>query len=522
MTADHLQPFERFRGKRGLVMGLGLFGGGVEAAKFLCGYCSQVVVTDLRDASVLQESIDELKGLPIEYRLGEHLEQDFSNAQVVIHSPAVRPDHKLLQLARDHGAEVTQEMSLFIEAFPGRTIGITGSNGKSTTTALCYEMLCECRPRAQPELESQWADPVAEPAKVDPEVPERVWLGGNMGTPLLNRLPEMTFWDIAVLELSSFQLMDWHRIRRSCDFAAITNVTPNHLDWHRDFAEYAWAKQAIFEYWDLYGDCPMAVLNGEDPACLEIAGRNPGRYRLFCPSAVLPEEPYLPGQLQPYAAGGGDGLRTQDHHFPGTRQQVLLRRQDLRLPGEFNWANAVAAATLAARVTNEEDLGAIARAARRFRGVEHRLEFCGTVNGARCYNDSIATDPTATLAALSVFREGVHLILGGASDKGAGYEKLAAAIAAHPGIVGLYLQGPTASKLRAALEGAGVRVGADHADYDAACRAAFAAAREGQVVLMSPASTSFYEHAPGKKFTNFEDRGRHFKALVKAHASQGA
>lgn len=517
MTADHLQPFERFRGKRGLVMGLGLFGGGVEAAKFLSGYCSRVVVTDLRDAGVLQESMDELKGLPIEYRLGEHREQDFKDAQVVIHSPAVRPDHKLLQLARDNGAEVTQEMSLFIEACPATTIGITGSNGKTTTTALCYEMLCEVFERAQPELEGQWAEPVASRPRADSEVKQRVWLGGNIGSPLLNRLGEMTFWDVVVLELSSFQLMDWARIKRSCHTGVITNITPNHLDWHRDLSEYQRAKRNICEYWSEWGDAPTAILNADDPVCAAIAAENPGRYRLFSANRALIEDSFKPGRLQPFVSGLDGRMMAQ-----GLLGQELLRREDLALPGEFNWANALAAATAALRVLNEEDLGAIARAARRFRGVEHRLEYCGTVNGARCYNDSIATDPTATLAALSVFRDGVHLILGGASDKGAGYEKLAAAIASHPGIAGLYLQGPTAAKLRVALSAAGVKVGADFADFDGACHAAFAAAREGQVVLMSPASTSFYEHAPGKKFTNFEDRGRHFKALVKAHASRGA
>jgi len=516
MTTDHLQPFERFRGKRGLVMGLGLFGGGVEAAKFLCGYCSQVVVTDLRDEGVLQESIDELKGLPIHYRLGEHREQDYRDAQVVIHSPAVRPDHKLLQIAREAGAEVTQEMSLFIEACPATTIGITGSNGKTTTTALCYEMLCEVMQRAQPELQGQWAEAVGAAFLPPADVESRVWLGGNIGTPLLNRLAEMTFWDVVVLELSSFQLMDWARIKRSCHTGVITNITPNHLDWHRDLAEYTGAKRNVFEYWSQWGDAPTAILNGDDPACRAIAESNPGRYRLFSSSSALIEENFLPGSLHAFASGRGDRLQVQ-----GMLGTELLRREDLALPGDFNWSNAIAAATAAIGVLNDGDLGAIARAARRFRGVEHRLEFCGTVNGARCFNDSIATDPTATLAALSVFRSGVHLILGGASDKGAGYEKLAAAISVHPGIAGLYLQGPTAPKLREALHKADVKPADDFANFDAACAAAFSRARQGDVVLMSPASTSFYEHAPGKRFTNFEDRGRHFKALVEANASHG-
>ena len=516
MNPEHLRPFERFAGKTGLVMGLGLFGGGVEAAKFLCRYCSHVVVTDLRDAAVLQESINELKGLAIEYRLGEHRQQDFRNAQVVIHSPAVRPDHELLQLARNNGAEVTQEMSLFIEACPATTIGVTGSNGKTTTTALCYEMLCEVMHRAQPELQGQWAAPVVAPVQPAADVEGRVWLGGNIGTPLLNRLAEMTFWDVVVLELSSFQLMDWARIKRSCHTGVITNITPNHLDWHRDLAEYEAAKRNVFEFWSEWGDAPTAIVNGDDPACRRIAQQNPGRYRLFSASQPLIAQMFQPARMQPFASGQGGKLQVQ-----GLVGRPLLTRQDLALPGDFNWANALAAATAALRVLEDDESGAIARAARRFRGVEHRLEYCGTVNGARCFNDSIATDPTATLAALSVFSSGVHLILGGASDKGAGYDKLALAIAQHPGIAGLYLQGPTAAKLRQALQQAGVKPAQDFAGFEAACAAAMAAARQDEVVLMSPASTSFYEHAPGKRFTNFEDRGRCFKALVKGKASTG-
>ncbi|MBE7492386.1 MAG: UDP-N-acetylmuramoyl-L-alanine--D-glutamate ligase [Planctomycetes bacterium] len=514
MTPEHLQPFERFRGRRGLVMGLGLFGGGVEAAKFLCGYCPHVVVTDLRDAGVLRESMDELKGLPIEYRLGEHREQDFRDAQVVIHSPAVRPDHKLLQLARDSGAEVTQEMSLFIEACPATTIGITGSNGKTTTTALCYEMLCEVLERAQPELEGQWADPVA----VKPGPGRRVWLGGNIGTPLLNRLGEMTKDDVAVLELSSFQLMDWHRIKKSCDIAVVTNITPNHLDWHTGFDEYVRAKCAIFDYQPPRG---VIVLNLNNDVCRQLAEYEPDRAVTFAVDpgqTTLRERPDLVSMNDMLLFMGAPRRKL----VPPAQDTDFVRREDLALSGLFNWANALAAVGAFVHVDCGGSIGHIKQALRRFRGVEHRLEFCGTVNGARCYNDSIATDPAATLAALGVFRAGVHLILGGASDKGAGYEKLAAAIAAHPGIAGLYLQGPTAGRLRAALNAAGVKAAPDFADFDSACRAAFAAARPGQVVLMSPASTSFYEHAPGKKFTNFEDRGRHFKALVKAHPSVGS
>ena len=156
-------------------------------------------------------------------------------------------------------------------------------------------------------------------------------------------------------------------------------------------------------------------------------------------------------------------------------------------------------------------------AIRRFRGVEHRLEYCGEVNGARCYNDSIATTPESTLAALSAFDSGVHLLLGG-SEKGLSYDALADAIAKHGGIKGVYLQGANADAIEAALARTGMSTPLKRFDtFDEACASAFDALQPGDVFLMSPSSASFYEYAPNKRFTNFEHRGRHFKALVKAH-----
>lgn len=465
----HTQAFERFRGKRGLVMGLGVFGGGIESAKFLSKYCSHVLVTDLRDENVLAESIAALEGLPIEYRLGEHRKQDFEQADVVIHSPAVRPDNPLLQAARDRGAEVTMEMSLFIEACPATTVGITGSNGKTTTALLAYEMLCEVMQRAQPELEGKWAEPVgatlASLARAG-----KVWLGGNCGEPLINHIEEMTKDDVVVLELSSFQLQDWHRIKKSCDISVITNITPNHLDWHRDMDEYIHAKAAIYLY-----SSGKVILNS---AREELA------------------------ELQRPAGVSFGGYSQSD---------TLAPRDALKLPGEFNWSNAMAAAAIVRKVA-DVDLSA---ALKRFRGVEHRLEYCGEVNGARCYNDSIATTPESTIAGLSAFASGVHLLLGG-SDKGLSYNALAKVIADHPGIKQIYLQGANAAAIKSALPDALPLH--EFESFDAACDAAFAALEPGDVFLMSPASASFYEYAPNKRFTNFEHRGRHFKALVKAHA----
>ncbi|MCC6572851.1 MAG: hypothetical protein IT462_03580 [Planctomycetes bacterium] len=536
--------FDRFRGKRALVMGLGLMGGGVESVRFLHRHGAKILATDTRDAKTLAPSVEALRDIPVEYRLGEHREEDFKNAEVVIHSPAVRPDHPLLAAARARGAEVTQEMSLFIEACPAHTvIGITGSNGKTTTTALCYEMLRQVYVPVQPELTEKWAEPITikDMAPLDASFDQvkdrdRLWLGGNIGTPLINRLDEMDFMDVVLLELSSFQLMDWHRFKPALHTGLITNITPNHLDWHKNFEEYSWAKQAIFEYWDEWGDAPTAIINADDPECSRIAARNPGRYRRFSATGTVPADHVRPGKGELSAAGGGGELRLG--MFWNSRQSEahgikVATRNDLRLPGDFNWANAVGAAAVCTRVLNAEWMPHIGNAVRRFRGVEHRLEPCGETHGARIYNDSIATDPTATLAALTVFQSGIHLILGGASDKGAGYDKLARAIVDHRGIKSLYLQGPTAANIKRAIERAvqtpvGTRgsVSAktppiqEFPTFESACRAAIKAARQGDVVLMSPASTSFYEHAPGQKFGNFEERGKFFKQIVASLVSR--
>ena len=525
-------------------MGLGVFGGGVEAARFLARYCDSVLVTDLRGESVLAESIAAIDGLPIEYRLEEHRRQDFEHADVVIHSPAVRPDNPMLKAAREHGAEVTMEMSLFIEACPARTVGITGSNGKTTTALLAYEMLCEVMQRAQSELEGKWAEKGSDPVfgtKTGSDPLAKVWLGGNCGEPLINKLEGMKADDVVVLELSSFQLQDWHRIKKSCDISVVTNITPNHLDWHKDMAEYIWAKSAICKYAESRDSSEASafhLFNADDPGCLKMPGADKGS----CYSIDVPVR--LSGEMSPMTQVRFSGAnRELKHAFTAEGMApaesnayipvTLAERSDLHLPGRFNWSNAVAASAIAflaqpVLLGSGTGSGYWRKALRRFRGVEHRLEYCGEINGARCFNDSIATTPESTLAALSAFDSGVHLLLGG-SEKGLSYDALAEVIAEHPGIKGVYLQGANAGTIKRAIEGAlkGVRpqfrfteMGSDpFPTFDSACDAVFAALEPGDVFLMSPSSASFYEYAPNMRFTNFEHRGRHFKALVKAHTS---
>jgi UDP-N-acetylmuramoylalanine-D-glutamate ligase len=196
-----------------------------------------------------------------------------------------------------------------------------------------------------------------------------------------------------------------------------------------------------------------------------------------------------------------------------------LQKERMKLPGLFNFSNAAAAyAAASAALPDFRMAPGMGRVLDRFKGAEHRLEYCGEVNGARCYNDSIATTPESTIAALSAFDNGVHLLLGG-SDKGLSYDELANAILSHPDIRGIYLQGSNADRILNALPASQDKL--QHKilrfkTFDEACQAAFENLKPGEVFLMSPASASFYEHAPGKKFTNFEHRGRHFRDLVKA------
>ncbi len=464
--------------RRAVVMGLGLFGGGVGAARHLARLGYQVLVTDLRSESELAPSLEAIADSGVELRLGEHRDEDFTTAELVVMNPAVKPGNHYIDVARAAGVAVTTELRLFLEACPARVAGITGSNGKTTAAHMTAAML-----RA-----------------VDGA---RVWLGGNLGGSLLQDLPEMTPDDLVVLEISSFQLMDLDSAGISPPVAAITNITPNHLDWHRDLAEYVRAKAAIFRHQDTED---VAVLNMDDPVTKRLRDSAPGRVIGFS---------LLPGQAE---------ARREGERFLLTRPSgetvELFRLQDLRVPGEHNQANALTAACVAHAMGASP--AAIAAGLRGFRGVEHRLELVGEVRGVRWFNDSIATTPESTLAALASFRtHPVHLLLGG-SSKGLSFDALADAIASHPSLAVVYVHGPTGTEIGEAIRRAcarrpnparGLRVEPLRNFAEAIERCA-RGANPGSVFLMSPACASFYEYAPGKKFANFEERGRHFKELV--------
>jgi UDP-N-acetylmuramoylalanine--D-glutamate ligase len=452
------------RGKRVVVMGLGSFSGGVSAARFMANRGARVVVTDLAGPDKLAESIGALADTPVEaMHLGGHREEDFRQADVVVASPAVREDNQLLQIARAHGAWVTTEMNLFFQLCPAPIVGVTGSNGKSTTTALIYSMLqASGRP---------------------------CWLGGNIGQSLLDRVDDIRISDFVILELSSFQLEDLDELRQSPHAAVVTTFTPNHLDRHPSLESYRLAKQTILRH---QSRDDLAILNADD---IDVRGWPTRGLTLFY------------------------GL--DDHGRDGTffdRDRIVLRRDGhesefmllnvLGLPGVHNQSNVAGAVCCAAALG--ADPVSIRRAVGSFRTLPHRLQLVAEIDGRRFYDDSIATTPESTLAALESLSEPIWLIAGG-YDKGMDLTAVARRISERA--QGVALIGQTAGTLRRLMSSAtqtvcSIRV-QECTCMDEAVAWCFSESRRGDVVLLSPACASF------GMFLNFVDRANAFRQCVR-------
>jgi len=476
--------------KRAVVMGLGLFGGGVAAARFLAKQGARVLVTDLRSAEQLAPSVEALAefGDAIEFLLGEHREEDFKSAEVIVKNPAVRADNAYVAMAVEAGAHLTSEMNLFVERCKGELVALTGSNGKTTTTHLLAAILQEHEKRGGP----------------------KVWLGGNLGRSLLDDLPSIGADDLVVLELSSFQLMDMDRAEISPSISLVTNITPNHLDWHKDMAEYVRAKTAIFRH---AGEASAAVLNADDAITSRLADNVPGRCAWYSLQAL--------GTREGVCVSEGKALASPSLIANASAPVELFSTDELMLPGKHNLSNALGACACA--LLAGASVEAIHAAVKDFAGVEHRLEYVDTVKGVRYYNDSIATTPESTIAALRSFHQPISLLLGG-SDKGLDYTELANEIAVTPNLRVVYVNGDIGPAMADAIHTAcrarpdparALRV-ENVASFDECVERAYRTAPADSVFLMSPATASFYEFTPGEKFRNFEHRGQHFKALVAA------
>ena len=440
--------FHSLKDKKIAVLGLGV--SNRPLVRLLLEYGCHVTGCDRTPREQLDAEVLELEQLGCHLRVGENYLEDVS-ADVVFRTPGMHPANPAICALRSHGAEVTSEMEVFFEVCPCRIIAVTGSDGKTTTTTLISEFL-----KAEGKT---------------------VWLGGNIGTPLLPLCRQMKAEDLAVVELSSFQLMD---MRRSAHVAVVTNLAPNHLDVHKDMAEYTEAKKNIFRFQDA---AHRLILNADN--AITAAFRGNGTTEFFSrqgkPARVRAEN----GSIY------RDGLE-------------VLKTQDILLPGVHNVENYMAAILAVDGLVSDETIRHVART---FGGVEHRIELVRIKDGVRFYNDSIASSPSRTIAGLRSFPEKVILIAGG-YDKNIPYDELGPEICRHVKL--LVLGGATGPKIRQAVENCGgeqPRI-LDCADFTAAVSAAAAAAQPGDVVLMSPASAAF------DQFKNFMVRGQYFKKIV--------
>ena len=255
---------ESFSGKKITVMGLGLFGGGVGAVKYLASQGANVTVTDLKSAEELSASLKLLENLPVKFRLSQHNEEDFINVDMLVVSPAVPNDSKFMQLAFENNIRIDSELSIFFKLCPAPVIGITGSNGKSTTTSLLGEML--------------------KGAGI------KTWVGGNIGISLLENLEEIGADDIVVLEISSFQLEYLARIKMSPHISIVTNIAPNHLDRHKTMENYIDAKKVIINYQQ---EDDYAIMNYDDPTLKKWEGESKGRHLWFSAASELEHGAFL-------------------------------------------------------------------------------------------------------------------------------------------------------------------------------------------------------------------------------------
>ncbi|MEE0969083.1 MAG: UDP-N-acetylmuramoyl-L-alanine--D-glutamate ligase [Clostridia bacterium] len=443
---------------------------------YLLAKGATVTARDKKDFDSLMPYSKELEERGVKLFLGDDYLSNIDE-DMIFRAPGIRPDIEPIAKAVNNGSILTSEMELFFELSPARIFAVTGSDGKTTTTTLTFKLLEE-------ELKKTGKG--------------RVFVGGNIGAPLLPHVGEMTKDDFAVVELSSFQLFT---MRRSPERAVITNVTPNHLDWHTDMEEYIEAKCNICRHFPI----TELTVNGENEITAEI-GRNSDVNTTFFSSKSTDIEHITHKKVKADAICEKDGIITL---FSGGIEDEILKVDDIKLPGRHNVENYMAAISLTHGLVSK---GTIEHVAKTFGGVPHRLEFVRELDGVKYYNSSIDSSPTRTAAALSALKEKPIIICGG-YDKNIPFKPLADALCLKAKKV--ILTGATAEKIKAALLACpafdpNTLPVIEERNFVSAVKAAKENACCGDTVLLSPACASF------DSFVNFEARGNKFKEIVNA------
>lgn len=441
-------------GKNITVIGIGI--SNLPLIKYLVSLGANVTACDRRSAEDLGENYTELENLGVKFNLGDGYLNNLSG-DMIFKTPGMRYDVPELLKAKENGSIVTSEMEVFFDVCPSHIIAVTGSDGKTTTTTLIHKMMTDAG--------------------------YKTWLGGNIGNPLLTDTEKMKENDWVILELSSFQL---HTMRKSPEIAVITNISPNHLDMHKDYKEYIDAKKNIMLYQN-EGD--TLIVNADNQVTADIGKSANGAVKYFSRNGMA--DVYLDGNI--------------------IKRGIveILNIKDIKIPGMHNVENYMAAIAAVSGLVSKE---VIVNVAKTFGGVEHRIELVRTLDGVKYYNSSIDSSPNRTINTLRVFPNKVIMIAGG-KDKGIPYDEIGPALAEHVKV--LILIGATSDKIQEALDaeinktGNGKDIEVIRAtSYEDAVNTARSKAHDGDVVLLSPASTSF------DMFRNFEERGNLFKKIV--------
>lgn len=449
------------RDKRVLVVGLGK--SGVAAAQFLQGRGARVTVSDSKAEAQLSREIPGLLDRGIVVETGGHGERTFRDQDLIVVSPGVPYDVPQLMQARSLGVPVIGEVELAYRFLKGRIIGITGSNGKTTTTTLVGQILEHSGKKVQ--------------------------VGGNIGTPVIELAPMSTDDSWTVLEISSFQLETIEKFR--VNVGVILNITPDHLDRHGTLEGYVAAKARIFEN---QTSEDHAVLNADDPICVPLAGKTRGRVALFSRKSEVKNGAFVRDEKLWFREQSGE--------------REVMAADEIPLKGAHNVENVLAAVAVG-MITGCQP-AQIRSAVMAFKAVEHRLEYVATINGVDYYNDSKATNVDATIKALESFPANIHIILGG-KDKGSDYTVLQDLLRAR--VKKVYTIGAAAEKIASHIGDAAPLEKSE--TLEKAVRRAAESAVAGDIVLLAPACASF------DQFENYEHRGRVFKELAASLKKRG-
>lgn len=461
MDNTNLEEFEKYaRGKKVAIIGIGV--SNLPLLEYFYDLNARVTIFDSKESNQISvEAMQKIEKYGFEFIGGKDSLSRLKGFDIIFRSPSCMPDRPELAEAVENGAVLTSEIEMVLKLAPCKVIGVTGTEGKTTTTTLINEIVKKSG--------------------------RKTYLGGNMGKPIFTKIRNIKPENIIILELSSFQLSD---MDISPDISVVTNIYPDHLNVHKSYEEYREAKKNIFKHQSENG---IVVLNYDNEFTREFAKEANGKVIFFSSKEKLDD-----GFIYDKADG------TIKYCKDGVRRHIM-KKEDIKLRGIHNYENICAALAATSSIV---DVDTQVKAIEEFTGVEHRLEFVRELNNVKWYNDSIGTSPASTIAGLNSFDEDIILLAGG-SDKGLDYKEVGEAIARK--VRALILTGPTSEKIenatKQALNGKSIEIYYT-SNMQESVNLAKEIAKAGDVVLLSPASASF------DLYKNFEDRGHQFKDCV--------